>query len=808
MTRQKKKQSIGDKLFRKFSRKNRRAKKTGTGESGGPIGRAWSFFRKRFWRICFWSALVFILASGGYALYVSDEVTAKFEGRRWRIPSQIYSAPLTLLPGQSLQAAGLLPRLSRLNYQLTESKILKPGEYRKTAAAIDIHLRDFAYPHENRSGYWLQVRLDGNRIASLTNVTERREVYSAEIEPELIAQLFGAEREQRELVPIDELPPTLINAVLAIEDKYFYLHKGVNPVSTVRAVLKNAIMLGGAPGGSTITQQLVKNFYLSPERTVTRKLKEMVRASVLEMIYTKDEILETYLNEIYFGQSGSVAICGVGQASRFFFQKNVRSLDLAESAMLAGLIRSPYLYNPRRALERATSRRDLILARMLEQNLINQQQHDRAAKLEVRITQHHPQKTIAPYFVDFLKKQLEQTYSREILISEGLRIFTTLDTALQELAEQALQNGIADLEKSRPNLTQDPKNPLQAAIVVLQPQTGHILAMMGGRSYQQTQFNRVTQAHRQPGSVFKPFVFLAGFSRAQEDPEFGFSPVEQITDEPVVWPLDRKRTWSPDNYQKTEYGTVTLRSALEKSINRLAVKLTRRIGLERVIQTARATGIESKLPPYPSVVLGAAEVTPLEVAAAYGALAAQGAVAVPFSILDVVDAQDEVLERKTMKVRQGVSPQAAYLTAYLMQGVLDRGTAASARSLGFSHLAAGKTGTTDNYQDAWFGGFTPSLLAVVWVGHDRVKPTGLSGATGALPIWTEFMKKALAGQPDEPFPIPPDIELARIDRLTGKLAVYGCEDVIDEAFLEGTAPTEECEIHKDPIIEHFKSKFR
>jgi penicillin-binding protein 1B len=771
----------------------------------GPLGRVARWLAARLGGFAFWSALLFLVVGGGYALYISPEVKTKFEGRHWRIPSKVYSDSLTLLPGQSLEASDLLNRLRRLNYQATDARIVRQGEYRIDGKTLDIHLRDFDYPHERVPGYWLRVVVEGGRIASLTHMTERRPIYSAEIEPELIARFFGAEREEREVVPVDEIPADLVHAVLAIEDRYFYVHPGVNPVSTVRAALTNLVRPGRGPGGSTITQQLVKNFYLSPERTVTRKAKEMVRAVVLEMMVTKPRILEAYLNEIYFGQSGNVSICGVGEAARFFFQKNVRSLDLAESATLAALIRSPALYNPRRAVDRATARRNLILGRMLTLHLIDKDQYARAARLEIKITQHTPSRTIAPYFIDFLRAQLETAYSDEILISEGLRIFTTLDVGLQQIAERALQGGIADLEKRYPRLAADSSGPLEAALVVLQPQTGNIRAMVGGRSYAQTQYNRVADAKRQPGSVFKPFTYLAGFVRAGQE-AFPFTAADRVKDEPVSWALDRRRKWTPRNYGGEEYGEVTVRMGLEKSINRVTVALAERIGLARVLDAARAAGIREALPEYPSVVLGAAEVRPIEIAAAYSTLAAQGSYAEPFSVKEVVDSAGKVLQKKTVRVHQVLSPQAAYLTTYLMQGVLDRGTAAAARALGFTLTAAGKTGTTDDNKDAWFVGYTPSLLAAVWVGFDRTKQTGLTGATGALPIWTEFMAKALAGQPDEPFPVPPDIVFAKIDRATGKLAAYGCEDVIDEAFVDGTQPTQECDLHKDPIIERFRDK--
>ena len=812
MSRKRAKQGILDRLF-PGRKKNRARSGSASAKSDSEKKRkAPGYVRTHFWgwvgTFCFWSALIAIIGGGGYALSVSDEIAQNFEGHRSRLPSKVYSDSLTLLPGQNIEILGLVDRLHRLNYQQTDAKVLSKGEFRVTDKAIDIHLRDFTYPQETERGYWLRIVLSGLGIARLENVTERREIYSAEIEPELIARFFGQQREEREPVTLAETPPTLVNAILAIEDKYFYLHPGVNPVSTVRALASNALHGGGRPGGSTITQQLVKNVYLTHERTVARKLKEMVRAFVLEMIYDKDQILEAYLNEIYFGQSGSVAICGAGEAARFYFQKDVQSLDLAESATLAALIQNPGRHNPRKQVERARRRRDLILSRMLEQNLITREQHDAARRLDIHVATHNPSRTIAPYFVDFLRDQLIDSYTDDVLTSDGLRIFTTLDTSLQGHAERSLQDGITRLEKAYTRLTSDPKNPLQAAILVIQPQTGYIRAMMGGRSYRQTQLNRVVNSRRQPGSIFKPIVYLAGFERSVRDRDFRFTAIDEVADEPFDWTYDNGRqSWSPKNFANHEYGTVTVRTGLEKSINRVTAKLAQKIGLDRVLETAEAIGISQELPPYPSVVLGAIEVSPLEIAQAFTTLAGQGSRSRLFSIRDVVDAEGNVLEKKSVKVRQVVSPQAAYLTTSLMQGVFTRGTATSASRYGFSHIAAGKTGTTSDSRDAWFLGYTPDLLAVVWVGFDKKKGTGLTGASGALPIWAEFMSKALAGQTDEEFPIPPGVVVVDIDRECGMLANYDSKDVIAEAFLEGTEPTEECPTGKDPIIERFKDFF-
>lgn len=787
-------------MTKKTNRKKRRNVLKTESRIGGVVSRI-------FWLgydLAFVIALLGLVAIGLYAFFITDELTEKFEGRRWRIAGHVYSDSLTLLPGLNINTANLTGRLVRRNYQKTGNETPKKGEFIPGTENFDIHFRDFTYPWEKVKGYWLRLYLKDGRIESMYNMNERRLIHSAELEPELIGRFFGTDREERDLVNYDEVSPYLINAIVAVEDNAFFRHHGLNFKGLIRMVLVNLRNMKLVQGGSSITQQLVKNFYLSSERTIRRKAKEAIMALVLERLYTKEEIFECYLNEVYFGQSGSVSVCGVGEASKFYFGKNVRKLGLPESALLAGLLRSPEGYNPRKRVERAKVRRDYILDRMASEGLITPDQAEVAKREKIKVQYHTPSYTIAPYFIEFLKKQLAEKYSSEVLVSEGLTVFTTLDVEMQRKAEKAVKDGIAALEKKYKKLTSDPEKKLQAAMIVLEPQTGYIRAMVGGRDFATSQYNRAVQSKRQTGSVFKPFVYCTGFVLASKG-KLEFKPTDIVVDEAFSTKVG-KTIYRPRNYSKKHSGPVTVRRALEKSINIPAVKLALKIGISNIVEVTHKMGVTTKLPPYPSLALGSADLSLLEVASAYSTLAALGSHAEPISLRDVVDKKNERLDKKTVRVKRAIPANAAYLTVNLMKGVLDRGTGVRSRALGFTAPAAGKTGTTDDYRDAWFVGFTPSLLCAVWVGFDKDKNVGLAGGTAALPIWTQFMKSQLAGSYSADWQPPDSIEFHKIDYNNGDLAVYGCPKIIEEAFIKGQVPQEECTEHKDSIVEFFKKK--
>ncbi|MBI3302038.1 MAG: PBP1A family penicillin-binding protein, partial [Deltaproteobacteria bacterium] len=572
-------------------------------------------------------------------------------------------------------------------------------------------------------------------------------------------------------------------------------HEGIDLWRIVGAGWANLLAGRAVQGGSTLTQQLVKNFFLSREKTMGRKLVEICMAIIVENHYSKLEILENYLNEIYLGQRGAKSIFGMWEAARFYFGKEPRDLTLGEMAVLAGMVKAPNRYAPTRHPEMTLQRRNYVLQRMLELGDITQEEFQAALQELVGSRNLPPDVNGAPYFADMVREELKENYPDVVLTTAGLQIFTSLDMRLQRIAQEVVRKGLDELEAAHPRLRRTkPEDRLQACLIAIQPQTGEIRAMVGGRDYQASQFNRVTQAHRQPGSVFKPIVYLTALAAEREEREGRFLPTSLVEDAPFTWFYEDKE-WSPGNYKDEYLGTVTLRRALENSLNAATARIAQQVGIEPIRQTARRLGFVSPLPPYPSLVLGSAEVTPFEVAVAFSTLANQGLRVTPLTIKRVSNQDGETLERRAVQVEQAIPPEDAYLLTHLLEGVIERGTGRGARQKGFERPAAGKTGTTNDFGDAWFVGYTPDLLTVVWVGFDHREPLKLSGAQAALPIWTEFMKRATAGRPVSGFTPPPGIVLVPIDRLTGFRATPYCPTVIEEAFYAGEEPTLPCPRH-------------
>lgn len=724
-------------------------------------------------------------------------VSERFRTHHWDFPSKIYSDSQLIYPGMDLKAVGFFDRLHDLDYQPITTPVERAGDYRidEHNGTVDVYLRDLPTPVGDTDARRVRLFVTDTTVTRIVDLNdETKELFAIELEPALLSGLYQGAWEERHLVSLGEVPPLLLRAIIDVEDQHFYEHHGIDVNGVARALFVNLRSGHTVQGGSTLTQQLMKNFFLTDERSMRRKVREALMALIVERRFTKQEILENYVNEIYFGQKGAQGIYGVWEASRFYFAKEPQDLSVAEMAMVASLIKAPNRYSPFRDKERALHRRNYALSLMLKQGDITAEQYAAAVAEPLRIAPMLNQVKDAPYFVDYVRQELSQAYPSDVLTTEGLRIYTALDMHLQRLAEQAVQNGLADLEKRYPRLRADkPADQLQACLIVIQPQSGAIKAMMGGRDYRSTQFNRCTQALRQPGSVFKPFTYLTAFEQTRHgDPHI--LPTTRIEDEPFDWAFDNQ-VWSPANYKKRYMGMVSVREALEFSLNAATARLAQQIGLPGILETARRMGISSPLPPYPSVVLGAAEVTPFEVAQAFSVLASSGLRAEPLSVKKVIDRGGLPIERKPVQVEQVISPDTAYLVTHLMEGVLDYGTGSGARKRGFKRPAAGKTGTTNDYRDAWFVGFTPDLLAVVWVGFDQKRPINLAGGEAALPIWTEFMKQATTSMPESTFVPPPGVSLVSIDPLSGQLATPACTERLDEAFYKGDEPTTPCPLH-------------
>ena len=735
-----------------------------------------------------------VLAILGIVGYSTSVVVNRFEGRRWNLPSRIYSDLLALKTGDGGTPEKLTAKLDRLLYQRDPERPVRPGHYRRQGDSVELFTRGFRYPGRDFGGFLATVHFAGGRVSDLRDGSGER-LPAVVIEPELLGSVFGEEVEDRTLVRLADVPRSLTDAILVTEDRDFYRHAGVSLKRTFGAVFAN--LKGGATqGGSTLTQQLVKNLYLSPERTLKRKAIEAELAVILDARYSKDEIFEAYLNEIYLGREGAIAITGVGEAARHYFGKEAADLDLAESATIAAIIKAPNVYSPLRNPARALQRRDLVLKLMREEKKIDDAQLREALAEPMRPVSRSAFKTKAPHFVDFVKGELAERYG-EKLKSEGLQIYTTLDVDLQQAAQRSVTEGLAALEKKYRRLAQASKEaPIQGALIAMEPQTGSVRALVGGRNYARSQFNRVTQAHRQPGSLFKPFVYLAAFSR--RDLPRPVTPATILEDSPITVAWDRSQAeqqWTPRNYDNDFRGPMSARRALEQSINIPTVRAALAAGLPTVLATARAAGIGSRLRPYPSIALGAFEISPMEIASAYCVFANSGIRIEPNAIVGVMTSDGTVLDRKETALKPALPADAVFLVDSLMRGAVDRGTGNGARAGGVKGVLAGKTGTTNDGRDAWFVGFSPRFLAAVWVGYDDNRAVHLSGSQAAVPLFADFSRAVSPDEFADNFPVPSDIVTAEIDPDTGYIAGPSCPRHMTEVFISGTAPATECPVH-------------
>ena len=730
--------------------------------------------------------------AGSYAVRLDRMVRARFDGQRFRVPSRVLSAPILLYAGLDWAQSDLRGTLSRLGYKEAPSATaLASGHYMWGPERAIIGFRAFEHPSRAEDAHLVELGLEGHEITTLRELPSGRERSVVLLEPETVGAYYGPDREQRELVRLGEVPRPLLEAIISVEDQRFDSHHGIDPLRIVGAFWANLRSGAITQGGSTLTQQLVKNFFLSPARTLSRKLQEAVMALIVELRYGKDEILECYLNEIYMGQRGSTEVHGVGEASRLYFGKSVRELTLAESATLAAVIPGPNRLSPFDQTERAKARRNLVLDLMLEQGRIDAAAHDAAVAEPLQPSPLVVEPAEARFFLDALRRQLPEAYDLEALSSEGLKIYSTLDPRLQRLAAQAVREGLKALEKRFPKLaSKEPEQALQACLVAVQPQTGQILALVGSRDYGESQFDRCTQAHRQAGSTFKPFVYIAALEPQAGEPSFTLA--SEIDDEPLTISSPGAPIWRPANYDHEFHGRVPVREALERSMNVATARLAQQVGVDRVADVARRLGIESPLPPVPSLALGVADVTPLELARAYSTLANGGIRPELRTYEDIVDPAGQAIPGRSARFERTLDAGTAYLAISLLEGVVDHGTAAGVRNAGLVGPIAGKTGTTDDEKDAWFAGFTPEMVVVVWVGFDEPRKTGLTGASGALPIWIRFLKEATGGEVRGQFATPPEVVQMDVDPASGALAMEGCPGRRSEVFILGTEPTRVC----------------
>ncbi|HEV8673292.1 MAG TPA: penicillin-binding protein 1A [Methylomirabilota bacterium] len=596
---------------------------------------------------------------------------------------------------------------------------------------------------------------------------------------------FQAER--RIFVPLREIPRGLRDAVIAVEDARFYSHFGVDVRGIARAAYANFRHNRIVEGGSTITQQLAKVLFLTPDRSFQRKVKEALLAVELEKRYSKDRLLEIYLNQIYLGHGAY----GVEAASRTYFGMSIHDLTLPQMALLAALPRAPGSYSPFEHPDLAKRRRARVLERMVEQRYITGEQAKRANAAPLGLVAPERRRGSGQYFLEYLQQALETKFGTDLVYKGGLSVYTTLNPVMQRSAEQALREGLQTLATRRATRVAGkggtPPPAPEGAVLVIEPQTGYIKALVGGSDFARSEFNRAINARRQPGSAFKPFVYLAAL-------EAGRTPADLLDDSPLSYSFGGRK-WAPENYDGKFRGQITLQQALEESVNVPTVRLAEQIGVARLIEAAKRLGIQSPLQPNLALALGASDVTLLELTAAYAALANQGVRMEPIAVRYVTDAQGRLVEENIPQGREAASPAVAYVLTQMLRGAVERGTAVSARAL--ARPVAGKTGTTNDFSNAWFVGYTPSIAAGVWVGHDRVRSLGPdeTGARAALPIWIGLMRELFKDRPPEDFPLPDNVTMARIDMTTGFLANPTCPKPVVMTFVAGTEPTRFCPVH-------------
>ncbi len=734
------------------------------------------------------------LVLAGLLTFACIDANWRFSHLEAAAPARVFSAPFVLSEGVAVIREDLQERLARLGYRKIDDHPGRPGEYSVRFRALEIFLNAFDYPSGNVEAAPVRVKIGFGRVGRIENLSTGEDLPRALLEPEPLGTLSGNVLEERLPVSIDDLPRHLLDAVVAVEDRRFYRHSGVDPRALARALFANVKSGEVVQGGSTITQQLAKNLYPSGDRTLGRKLWETLAALSLEALHSKSEILERYLNQIYLAQRGPTSIIGVGAATRHYFGKDARYLDLPEAALVAGLIQSPGRYHPYRHPQEAGARRDLVLRLMHEEGFITKEQYAaaRQAPLSLR-AEPPPDSRQAPYFADFVAQQLQEQGLRDPASRHGIRVFTTLDPLLQARADKVVEASLSQYERAYSQLRPLPGGEIQGAFVALNPSDGSILAMVGGRNYGRSQFNRITQAHRQPGSAFKPFVYLAGFQKAQDEGSPLFTAATILDDSPLEMEV-AGQPWAPQNFDQEYRGPVSARQALALSLNVPTIRAAETIGLKDIVRMARRCGIDSPLLPVPSIALGTFEVVPLELASAYTTIATLGTRVWARAIVAVVDDEGKVTEVSAHPSRDAATQQAAYMTLDLMRDVVRYGTGAAIGSYGVEGEFAGKTGTTDEGRDAWFVGFTPDFMGLAWVGFDNNRPLRLGGSALALPIWAQIARSAGIDR-GRRWKAPHGIVEEEVDPTTGLRATSRCPDATTEIFIEGTEPPE-CDQHQ------------
>lgn len=755
--------------------KSRLSKKKNPGNSDKAKHRIASFLHSYAYLILQITVIV-LLCGIAYIVWLDHRVTSEFEGKRWSLPARVYARPLELYAGARIDKDELLDVLNALGYQNVR-KVYGPGQYQKTAESIQLISRVFEFWDSQEQSRNIRLVFSGSSIQNITDVANGNPLSVFRLEPVLIGKIYPDHNEDRVLVDYDNVPLFLVDALIAVEDRNFYRHIGIDIKGIFRAMISNLSSGGLRQGGSTLTQQLVKNYFLTSDRTFRRKIIEVIMAILLEQHYSKAEILSAYINEIYLGQHGARGVHGFGTAAEYYFSRPLMELKKEEIALLVALVRGASFYNPRSHPDRALKRRNLTISLMREQGYMSENEAKQLMAKPLRISK-KPSWSSAKYpaFLDLVRRQLQRDYKNEDLRTEGLRIFTTLNTRYQEILEHKVPGRLLNLEKQK----QLSKGTLQSAAVITSVETGEVLALTGGRNNASNDFNRALDATRPIGSLVKPAVYLTAIMQPQK-----YHSLTLLEDKPISLKQHDGTFWQPKNYDEITHGNIALHTALEKSYNLATINLGMKLGLREVIKTLQALGLKENIPAYPSLLLGALDLSPLQVTQMYQTLASGGFQVPLRTIKEVLDKNGKPLNRYGLEIKQTLDAKSVFITRYLLSEVVNSGTAKSvAVQLPDLLPLAGKTGTTNELRDSWFAGFGDNVLGVIWIGRDDNKSSRLTGSSGALQVWIDIMQ-SLRPQPLT-FITPEGVEWAKV--LGDKRVADDCDDAVSYPFEQAYIP--------------------
>lgn len=740
--------------------------------------------------------LTVFLVSSLYIVYLDIQITEKMSGKIWSFPSSVYARPLELFKNKKIHVADIVNELNSLDYIKVDTRPSKPGQYRiYNHSNVEFVSREFEFGDGTRSSKAVRLSVTRNFIEKIEELNSNRDIAVFRLEPIKIAGIYPKQKEERQLIKLEDVPDDLILALLAVEDRRFYQHWGIDPLSIARAFFANVVAGKTVQGGSTLTQQLVKNIFLSSERTLIRKINEAIMALLLEFHYDKSLILETYINEVYLGQNGSNQIHGFQLASQFYFSQPLQKISRDQMALLVGLVKGPSWYEPRRNPARSKSRRNQVLELMYERDVLSKFQYDKYTSMPLGVS-NKPKLSSNRYpaLMGLVKRQLQQDYNEEDLKTAGLKIFTSIDPIVQDKAELSVVSMIPKLELNRNNTSQ-----LQTAVIIASSEQGEIQALVSDRDPKFSGFNRSLDAVRQIGSLIKPAIYLTALQRPEK-----YTLASMLKDEPLHIKTSKENVWSPMNYDKKYSGDISLFEALKDSRNVPTVRLGLDVGLSDISDSLHNLGVTRNIPAYPSMTLGAFNLSPLDVANMYQTFSADG-YHIPLRVIrEVLDKENKPLKRYPISFSKSLDDKSVYLVNYALHQVTQTGTAKKLSST-LPIKVAGKTGTTDDTRDSWFAGFSGEHLAVVWIGRDDNKSTGLTGASGALELWSDIMQNI--NTENISLDVPTGISEHWIDLKSGGLSDKNCQGAVKLPFITGTAPKEKATCTTGGLINQLKRLF-